>query len=172
MVRHILIGTALAVASPATAEVALSDTGFTTTNSAEVAAAPADVWAALIEPARYWNADHSWSLDAANMSLEPQAGGCFCEALPDGGSAEHMRVIMVQPDQTLRLSGALGPLQAEGLAGTLTWQLEPVDGGTRITQTYALGGHMQFDRETFAPVVDGVVREQLDRLVALFPATD
>ena len=80
-----------------------------------------------------------------------------------------MRVVMVQPNQMLRLTGALGPLQSEGLAGALTWQLEESEGGTRITQTYSVGGHMQFDRETLAPVVDGVVREQLDRLAALFP---
>lgn len=158
-----------AAAAPVSAEVSLSDTGFTATNSAAVSAGPADVWAALTDPARYWNPDHSWFGDAAGFSLDPVAGGCFCENNAGGGSAEHMRVVMVQPGQLLRLSGALGPLQGEGLAGSLTWQLEEIEEGTRITQTYAVGGHMQFDPEELAPVVDAVVREQLERLAALFP---
>lgn len=168
MVRHFPVFLTLALASPVAAEVTISDTGFATSNTVTVAASPAEVWAALVEPSRYWNGDHSWSGEAANFSMEPRAGGCFCEALPNDGSVEHMRVIMVQPGQMLRLAGALGPLQSEGLAGALTWQLEESEGGTRITQTYSVGGHMQFDREELAPVVDGVVREQLDRLAALF----
>lgn len=156
------------VAAPAAAEVTIADGGFSTMNSVTIAAPPADVWEVLVEPARYWNPEHSWSGDAINFSLDPVAGGCFCEGLPDGGSAEHMRVVMVQPGRMLRLSGALGPLQSEGLAGSLTWQLEAVDGGTRVTQSYVVGGHMRFDRDEIAPAVDGVVRQQLERLAALF----
>lgn len=163
---------AIAAATPAVAEVTLADHGFVTSNIAEVSASPDEVWAALIEPSRYWSGDHSWSGDAANFSLEPVGGGCFCENWGEGNSVEHMRVVMVRPNAMLRLSGALGPLQSEGLAGALTWQLDATESGTRITQTMSVGGHMQFDRETFAPVVDSVVREQLDRLVALFSASD
>ena len=61
---------AIAAATPAVAEVTLADHGFVTSNSAEVSATPDEVWAALIEPSRYWNGDHSWSGDAANFSLE------------------------------------------------------------------------------------------------------
>ncbi len=158
----------IGMAGPAVAEVSIGEHGFTTSNSATVSASPDAVWAALIDPAQYWNGEHSWGGDAAAFSLDPRAGGCFCETLPDEGSVEHMRVTMVQPGRTLRLSGALGPLQSEGLAGSLTWQLEPVDGGTRIVQSYAVGGHMAFPVEAIAPAVDGVVREQLERLAALF----
>jgi uncharacterized protein YndB with AHSA1/START domain len=156
------------VAAPAAAEVTTSDQGFVISNSATVSAPPAEVWAALVRPSRYWNPDHSYSGNAANLSLEVRAGGCFCETLPNGGSAEHLRVVMVQPGQLLRLSGALGPLQTEGLAGGLTWQLEAVADGTRISQTYVVGGNMRFDRATLPPIVDGVLREQLTRLAALF----
>lgn len=173
MVRYIPIFVACAFAGPAAAEVTISNTGFAATNTATVTASPAEVWAVLVEPARYWNGDHSWSGDAANFSMEPRAGGCFCETLPDDGSVEHMRVVMVQPNQMLRLAGALGPLQSEGLAGALTWQLESTEsGGTLITQSYSVGGHMQFERETLAPVVEDVVREQLNRLAAHFPTPD
>lgn len=164
----VLLAAATLSAAPAAAEVTIADHGFVTTNSAIVSASPAEVWAALVEPSRYWNGDHSWSGDATHFSLEPVAGGCFCERWGEGNSVEHMRVIMVQPGSILRLSGALGPLQSEGLAGALTWQLEEIEDGTRITQTMSVGGYMQFDSETMPPIVDAVVREQLERLAALF----
>lgn len=157
-------------AAPAAAEVTLSDQGFATRNSVTVAAPPQAVWEALIAPPRYWNPEHSYSGVAANFTLEPRAGGCFCEALADGGSIEHMRVVLVMPRRTLRLVGGLGPLQSEGAAGALTWQLAPAEGGgTRITQTYVVGGYLTLDRAATAPIVDRVLREQLERLAALFP---
>jgi uncharacterized protein YndB with AHSA1/START domain len=156
------------VAAPAAAEVTTSDSGFTVRNNAMVAAPPAQVWAALVQPARYWSPQHSYSGNSANFSLEGRAGGCFCETLPDGGSVEHLRVTMVQPNRLLRLSGALGPLASEGLAGGMTWQLEPAEGGTRVTLTYVVGGNMRFERATISTAVDGVLREQLQRLAALF----
>src|ERR1044071_7404786 len=116
--RCLLLALSLA-AAPATAEVTTSEQGFIVRNSATIAAPPAAVWAALVQPSRYWNPAHSYSGNGANLTIEPRAGGCFCEALPDGGSVEHLRVTMVQPNQLLRLSGALGPLGTEGLAGGL-----------------------------------------------------
>lgn len=172
MIRILAAAFLLAAALPARAEVDIGEHGFATDNSVTVAATPQEVWAALIEPARYWNPDHSWFGDAANFSLDPVVGGCFCE-ISDAGSAEHLRVVMAQPGRMLRLTGALGPLQSEGLTGTLTWQLEPADGGTRIGQRYVVGGHSPiFPVETIAPAVDGVVREQLERLAALFATSD
>jgi uncharacterized protein YndB with AHSA1/START domain len=168
MRKAVLFLMAVIAAAPARAEVTVSDQGFSVRNSAIVAAPPAQVWAALVQPSRYWNPAHSYSGSGSNLSLEPRAGGCFCETLPEGGSVEHLRVTMVQPNRLLRLSGALGPLGSEGLAGALTWQLEAAEGGTRLTQTYVVGGNMRFERATIAPAVDGVLREQLERLTALF----
>jgi uncharacterized protein YndB with AHSA1/START domain len=156
-------------AAPAAADVKISETGFVVENKAVAAAAPDAVWAALVAPARYWNPDHSYSGKAANFTLDPKAGGCFCEALPDGGSVEHMRVVFAGPGSMLRLVGGLGPLQSEGVAATLTWALKPVPNGTEITQTYVVGGHMRFDVPATAPLVGQVLNEQLTRLAALFP---
>ncbi|MEM8826986.1 MAG: SRPBCC family protein [Pseudomonadota bacterium] len=162
-----ILGGAMLAASPASAESELVPGGFTVTNSATVAAAPADVWAVLVRPAAYWNPDHGYSGVADNFMLEARAGGCFCERLSGGGSVEHMRVVMVQPGRMLRLSGALGPLQSEALTGTLSWMLEPgEDGGTRIRQIYKVAGHMSFAPDAIAPAVDGVLNEQLTRLAA------
>ena len=119
--RRLLLLLALISAAPAAAEVkGQNASGFTAAGSASIDAAPEKVWAALVQPSRWWNAEHSWSGYAANLSLDPRAGGCFCEALPNGGSVEHMRVIYAAPARQLRMAGALGPMQGEGLAATLT----------------------------------------------------
>jgi uncharacterized protein YndB with AHSA1/START domain len=124
--------------APAAAEVTqASASGFATRDRVTVSAPAEDVWAALIEPARWWNGSHSWSGDAANLSLEPRAGGCFCERLPPGGamaegSVQHMTVVHAAPGRLLRLTGALGPLQSEALTGTLSISLEAAEGGTAM----------------------------------------
>lgn len=157
------------LAVPASAEVVDSSSGgFATQDSAVVAADRAAVWEALIHPEGWWS--HTWSDNSANLSLDPRAGGCFCETLPaaegwPAGSVEHMRVIMVMPGSALRMSGSLGPLQAEGLVGTLTVTLEEVDEGTRIVWDYITGGEARFPAAQFAPVVDGVQSEFLAGLV-------
>ncbi len=161
----------LATALPAQAEIVASNAGgFASCNSAFVAATPNEVWEALVHPEGWWT--HSWSGDAANLSLDPRAGGCFCETLPAGsggtsaqGSAEHMRVVMVRPGAMLRMAGALGPLQSEGLAGTLTVTLAEEAGGTRITWDFITGGQARFDLAQIAPMVDDVQRQFLDALV-------
>lgn len=157
---------AIACATPAAAEVTgQSTSGFATAGTVTVVAAPERVWAALVQPGRWWDSEHSWSGNAANLTLEPRAGGCFCEALPDGGTVEHMRVIYADPDRQLRLSGALGPLQGEALAATLTIKLEKAGEGTRLTWSYKAGGYTDLSLAQIAPAVDGVVSGQFARLV-------
>lgn len=165
-----LIG--LYTAPPAFAEVVQAGgEGFAIRIEAEVTASPEKVWAALVEPARYWNPEHSWSGDSANFTLEAEAGGCFCENLPaaDGapsGSAVHMQVTQAVPHRMLRLSGALGPLQSEALAGTLTITIDGEDGRTAIVWEYVVGGYARFELEGVAAAVDQVLSQQLDRLAA------
>ena len=158
------------LATPAAAEVVESASGgFATHDSAVVAADRQAVWEALLHPEDWWG--HTWSNDSANLSLDASAGGCFCETIPaqgdwPAGSVEHMRVIMVMPGTSLRMSGSLGPLQAEGLAGTLTVSLEEVEQGTRINWGYITGGEVRFPVAQWAAVVDGVQTEFLGGLVA------
>jgi hypothetical protein len=82
------------------------------------------------------------------------------------GSAEHMRVVMVRPGVTLRMAGALGPLQPEALAGTLTVSLSDERDGTRITWEYVVGGHSRLSLDQLSPVVSGVQAQLLGELVA------
>ncbi len=152
-----------------------SDSGFVSGAELDVAGkTPLDVWQALIVPAGWWDPLHSWSGDAANLYLDPQAGGCFCELLPKPagapeelrrGSIEQMRVIAVMPSKLLRMTGALGPLQGEALTGTLTVTIKPLaDKGTHLAWSYVVGGYMRLKVEQIAPIVDKVLTEQFERL--------
>jgi uncharacterized protein YndB with AHSA1/START domain len=166
--RRIFLVLALACSAPASAEVtSQGPAGFATGGTVTIPAAPDRVWAALVQPERWWNSEHSWSGDASNMSLEPVVGGCFCEALPGGGSVQHMRVIYADPSRQLRLSGTLGPLQGEGLAATLTVSLVKSADGTKLAWSYKVGGYTDLPLAQIAPAVDGVVSEQFTRLASL-----
>ncbi|HEX8234184.1 MAG TPA: SRPBCC domain-containing protein [Caulobacteraceae bacterium] len=160
----VFFGVAGAVTSAAAEVVAVDAAGFQIRNTVEVAAPPAKVWRALLEPGDWWHPEHSWSGDARNLSLEARAGGCFCERW-SGGEAMHMLVTFVRPDQELRLWGALGPLSLEGAVGGMAVKLEPTTpGATRVTLTYTVGGRLSGGAARWAPLVDGVLRAQLERL--------
>ena len=166
---------ALAASGPGQAEVtSRSDQGFAIQQSAQVAAGAEQVWRELVRPATWWNKAHTWSGDAANLTLEPRVGGCFCEAIPPGrgergartGAVEHLRVINVVPGKMMRLTGALGPLQSEAVQGILTITLTPGAGGTLIKFEYVVGGYMRFKTEQIGPAVNSVLGEQVARLAA------
>ena len=173
-----IAGLALLLAtSPLSAEVVSSDDdGFVTRDEAVVEADLKDTWLALISPARWWSSEHTWSADAANLSLRPQAGGCFCETIPEvvepgrftlEGSVEHMRVIQSYPENALRMQGALGPLQSEPVIGVLTIAMSEVDEGTRIVWEYNVGGSMRYEVPAISRAVDGVMSQQLAGLADL-----
>ena len=165
--RAAALGAALAalVASPALADVQRSsDTDFAVSGSEAVAISPDEVWQRLVRPAEWWSAEHTWSGDAANLSLDPQAGGCFCETLPGGGSVEHMRVIHAAPGKLLRMVGTLGPLQSETLTGVLSVTVESSGDGAKLTWTYKVAGKSDIPLADLAPVVDSVVGSQFRTL--------
>ena len=158
----------LLIAGPAAAAVVDAQPGgFEVKTTAAIAATPDRVYAAMTEPGRWWASEHTYSHDARNLSLEPRAGGCWCEALPGGGSVQHMRVVYADPGRMLRAAGGLGPLQGMGVQGALTWTLGPGPaGGTVVTQTYDVGGYAPGGLAALAPIVDRVLGEQLARLKA------
>jgi uncharacterized protein YndB with AHSA1/START domain len=174
MRRFALASLAALIAAPAHAEpVAQTDAGFIVRHVVEVTAPPEDAWQALIAPAEWWSGDHTFSGDAKNLAIDARAGGCFCEVLPGEGDkgwlnprggVEHMRVVLADRPKALRMIGALGPLQSEALQGALTVTLKPIEGGTRLTWEYVVGGYMRYTREQIAPAVDKVIGEQLTRL--------
>ena len=156
---------AMAVAGPASAEVkSVTANGFEVAATGTVAAPADGVYAALGEVGHWWDPSHTFSRDAANLSIELRAGGCFCERLKDGGSVQHLQVVYAASGQGLRLRGALGPLQTEGVDGTLSWTLKPGEGDTTVTLSYVVGGYIRSGMEQWASRVDRVLDEQLQRL--------
>ena len=161
--------TALACGTAASAKVrSANDVGFSLASSVRIDRDARSIYTLIAKPARWWSREHSYSGDTANLSMNPRAGGCFCERLPgaDGsaGSVEHARVILADPYKRLRLSGALGPLQADAVIGTLEFTLTPADKGVEVTISYIAAGSMRTDPRQIAPVVDRVLAEQLARL--------
>jgi uncharacterized protein YndB with AHSA1/START domain len=158
------VSAVIALAAPAAAELTeTGEHGFTISHSFEVEVAPATAWAALTDVSAWWDPVHSYSGDAARFSLEPSAGGCFCE-IWNGGSVVHAEVLQAHDRALLRLSGALGPLQAMGLSSIHDWTLEPTDIGTRITYTNRVRGWPGDSLDELAPIVDGVQVGQMERL--------
>ncbi len=139
--------------------------GFTSRNTASISAPIDEVFDALAnELPAWWVAAHTWTGDAQNLSLNLTAGVCFCERLPGGGSAQHLEVVYVEPGRLLRFRGALGPLQALGVDGSLTFSLEPAGDETQVTLTYAVGGYYPGGLDTLAAPVDSVLAGQLASL--------
>ena len=142
--------------------------GFSIRHTAELpTAVPTAVWTVLLDPSRWWDAEHTYSGDAHNLTLDPHVGGCFCEKLGLYAGVEHLRVVYIQPGKTLRLSGALGPLQQFGIAASLTWQIEPLANGSRLTMTYNAGGFADRPMADWAPQVDEMLGAQVQRLTRL-----
>jgi hypothetical protein len=139
--------------------------GFSIRHVAEApnAAAPL-VWAALADVAKWWDPEHTYSGDARNLTLDPLVRGCFCEKLGLYAAIEHASVVYAQPAKVLRLSGALGPLQEFGVNGSMTWQIDPAAGGSRVTLIYNVGGYADRPLSEWATIVDEVLGVQLQRL--------
>lgn len=156
--------TGICAASPAAAEVVGSTAnGFSIRHVVELTVPPARAYAAIGEVPRWWSKDHSYSGNAANLSLVLRPGGCFCEVLEKGGGVEHLRVVLARPGERLVLSGALGPLLYEGVAGVMDLKFERIAGGSRVTLLYRAGGFANGGADKLAPIVDRVLGEQLGR---------
>ena len=152
------------------AEVVASDTdGFVSEHVLVLQAPPARAYAALTsEIAGWWDPAHSYSGVAANFSLDARAGGCFCEALPDGGSVMHMQVVYAGPGELLRLEGGLGPLQGMGVSGAMSFGLEAMgEGQTRLTYRYVVSGYSPDGPDGLAGLAEPVDQVQLGQLQRL-----
>lgn len=147
----------------ATSEV--SPSGFIVNLRYEVNATPHRVWESLGEVGKWWTSSHTWSGNAANLSLSRQASGCFCERW-GANSVEHARVVYAAEDGVLRMQGALGPLQALAVDAVLTFAITQKEGRTMLQVTYRVSGNASAALQDLAGPVDGVLGEQARRLVA------
>ena len=148
------------------ADVTASTAGGFVSEHVLVIAAPRErVFHSLTdEVGRWWDAQHSYSGDAANFSIDTKPGGCFCERIKDG-AVVHMTVVFAQRDKLLRMVGGLGPLQQMAVSGSMTFALSDADNGaTRLHYTYAVGGYAPDGLDKLAIPVDQVQLGQLQRL--------
>lgn len=155
---------ALLMATPAPAAVlSASDNGFEVQHSANLVIAQPQAYAAFGQVGRWWSKDHSYSGDAARMTLQLRPGGCFCESIEGGGGVEHMRIAYLQPGERIVLTGSLGPLLYEATSGVMDVKFERIAGGTRVTMNYRAAGFAKGGAAAMAPLVDQVLGEQMKR---------
>ncbi len=154
----------LAAIPAAQAEVkSASADGFFITYEGQVAASATKTYGDVTQIQRWWDSEHTYSGKASNLSLKPEAGGCFCEKWKDG-SVEHGRVIMALPGKVLRLETALGPLQERALNGVLSFWIRSEDSTTTLSVEYRVNGASTSGLAELAPSVDEVLGAQVDRL--------
>ena len=165
LLAALVAAAAAAAPAPARAEVVTAtDSHFVAKQTVTIAAPPPAVWHVLTaEIGQWWSPDHTWSGDAANLTIDPRPGGCFCEKLPNGG-VRHMQVVFVKSPELLRLEGGLGPLQEQSLTGMMTWKLAPAGEGCALEVVYRVAGAVDGGLTTWAPLVDSVLGLQVVRL--------
>jgi len=168
MTKQLAVGGAVAlflIAGGAKAVVVESSAqGFAVEETAHIDAPPAKVYAALIHPENWWNSEHTFSQDAKNLSLDPKAGGCLCETLPGGGSVQHLTVASVMPDKMLRFRGAMGPFQAQGVDGALTFTLKAAGSGTDLVLDNNVGGFVKGGMGKWPQAADGMLTDLVAHL--------
>jgi len=163
--RRIPYALALAALAPlAHAEIKESSAdAFLLAYEGAVAAPTAKAYADIVQIGKWWDSEHTYSGKSANLTLKPDAGGCFCERWKDG-SVEHGEVLMAMPGKMLRLRTALGPLQERALTGILTFFLKNENSATTLTVEYRVNGASAGGLDQLAPSVDDVLGAQVDRL--------
>jgi len=87
-----------ALASPAQAVVKdAAASGFTIENSVDVPVDPATAWRVLVGGVdSWWPREHTWWGSASKLTIDPRAGGCFCETA-GARQAQHMQVVFAEP---------------------------------------------------------------------------
>jgi hypothetical protein len=166
--KHILFLALLVGTAPACAEVvSASSNGFEVRQTVRLVAPPKVAFDAFRNIGAWWDPEHTYSGDAANLSLNLVPGGCFCERIPKGGGGvEHMRVTYVDPGKHVVLTGSLGPLLYEATTGVMDVQVKTIAGGSEITLDYKVAGFANGGADKLAVAVDGVLAGQMKRFRA------
>lgn len=126
-------------------------------------ASPEAAYQGLVNVAKWWDADHSYSGKAENMSMDLEKH-CLLEKLEKGGFCRHMEIVFCQPGKTLRMTGGLGPLQEMGVNGVMSFNFKENGDQTEILFTYNVLGNKAQQLDKIAPAVAAVLNGQLDRL--------
>ena len=163
--RHFTTLLLLLVAVPAQADVVGADShGFELRHTLDLPIPPAQALAAFGRVGSWWSKDHTYSGNAARLSLELRPGGCWCERLDGGGGVEHMRVSYYQPGERIALTGGLGPLLFEGTSGVMDVRATKTKSGSQLIINYRVAGFARGNGTEMALAVDQVLRIQTERL--------
>ena len=143
--------------------VSAGSNGFEVRHSVAIVIPQPAAFNAFTQISQWWNAEHTYSGESSNLTLSLSPGGCFCEALPNGGGIEHLRVAYVVPGERLVLTGALGPVLYQAASGVMDIKVERIAGGSRLTMDYKVAGFANGGADRLAPVVDQVLGDQMAR---------
>lgn len=162
------LAAAALTAGPGRAEVVEQHAnGFFLRMTAPANAGWTQAYVAVGDVTHWWNGAHTYSGDAANLSLPLAVGACLCERLADGSTFEHGRVIAVTQQREVRLAAPLGPLNGKASKAELTFGWAPdARGGVMLTLTFEVEGA---GLGAFADPVDQVMTDQFQRWVAWAP---
>ena len=158
-------GLVLAPAAAGAEVVGSNSNGFHLRQTLTLPAPPASAFASFGKIEKWWSPDHTYGGDASRLSMQLRPGGCFCEQLA-GGGVEHMRISYVDSPKRLVLTGGLGPLLYEGVAAVMDVRFERSGSGSKVTMTYKAAGFASGGADKLAPLVDGVLAEQMKRYAA------
>jgi hypothetical protein len=162
--RALILGAIALVSTSASAEVvSASSNGFEVRQTVNLVVPPVAAFDAFRNIGAWWDPEHTYSGDSANLSLALVPGGCFCERLPKGGGIEHMRVTYIEPGKHVVLTGALGPLLYEAVTGVMDVQVKTIAGGAQLTLDYKAAGFAKGGADKLAPAVDSVLAGQMKR---------
>ena len=162
-----LLALALAVSSPAAAEVVSADDHHLEIRVSVQVNRPADAaWGAFSQIGKWWSPDHSYSGNSSNLTLTAIPGGCFCEHIGKTGGVEHLRVIVALPPKRLVMTGSLGPLLYEAVAGVMNVKFVEAGGKTIVSVDYRASGFANGNATEIAKGVDAVLGEQVTRYAA------
>lgn len=135
-----------------------------------------DQFERIFRISEWWGDEHTYSGDASNLRINTlAAGGQWKEVwgapgANSGGDVEHGRVIAgsrIGDVYMVRFDAALGPLQEMGVRAVLTIEVEEGESmGSQVRFKYYVTGADFQALDEIAPVVDGVLAEQIESLVA------
>lgn len=150
----------VALAGPATAEIESRSTdGFVLSHAAPAPVTPVRLDQLVGGLPHWWQGSHTYSGDAANLSVEATPGGCWCERLPDGTVFEHARIREIEADRVV-LDAPLGPLNGIASRAVLTFATA-ADGA--VTLRFEVEGE---GVGAYAEPVEAVMAQAFGRMVA------
>lgn len=154
--RTLIISAALifGLATPAAAEVvSRSEDAFTLKFSARTEYGPGRIAGSLAGLPHWWDPAHTYTGDAANLSLDLRPGGCWCEKLADGTDFDHGRTVSTTIGE-IRFHAPFGPLRGTATRADLTVAWTLVDRAMEPTWTFVVEGP---GVGAMAGAVDGVM---------------